>query len=57
MGEKWFTPGVGAGVASAACHMYTIKPNAFVPRRLVRIVTLTLQKVFLPLIARREPAE
>jgi hypothetical protein len=46
IGEKWFTPGVAAGEAAASCHKKTIKPKAFVPRRLVRIVTVNPPKGF-----------
>src|ERR1700737_2123792 len=43
--EKWSTAaGDVAGVA--ACHMKMNKPSAFVPRRLVRIVTVNPPKGF-----------
>jgi hypothetical protein len=42
--EKWSTAGVAAGLAS--CHKKTIKPSAFVPKRLVRIVTVNPPKGF-----------
>src|SRR5882672_6284336 len=44
--EKWSTaPGDVAGLA-AACHIKMTKPSAFVPRRLVRIVTVNPPKGF-----------
>src|SRR6266850_5063921 len=42
--EKWSTaPGDAVG---AACHMKMTKPSTFVPRRLVRIVTVNPPKGF-----------
>src|SRR6266850_6191862 len=42
--EKWSTPAGDA--AGAACHMKMTKPSTFVPRRLVRIVTVNPPKGF-----------
>jgi hypothetical protein len=43
--EKWSTAaGLAAGLAS--CHMKTIKLSTFVPKRLVRIVTVNPPKGF-----------
>jgi hypothetical protein len=55
--EKWSCIVSPAGLAAASCHKKKKKPSAFVPRRLVRIVTATPPKVFLTLIDSWELAQ
>jgi hypothetical protein len=43
--EKWST-GAGLVPGAASCHMKTIKLRTFVPKRLVRIVTINPPKGF-----------
>src|SRR5687768_16931865 len=46
MMEKWSAAVPPSGLAPASCHRKTKKPKALVPRKLVKIVTVTLQTFF-----------